>query len=110
MYSETEVVEMIAGINGDKLTLWIERGWVRPVRRASRVVFREVDLARARLIHEICVDMSVSDENVPLVLSLLDQVHGLRRELRQLAEAVQAQPAEVRTRIARHFTEGQDPD
>jgi hypothetical protein len=34
-----------------------------------------------------------------LILSLLDQVHGLRHELRSLAAAVDGQPAEIRERI-----------
>lgn len=110
MYSESEVVEIIAGINRSELTYWVEQGWVRPVRRASRIVYREVDVARVRLIQEIRVDMSVSEENVPLVLSLLDQVHGLRRQLRTLAEAVQAEPDEVRQRIARFLSDTENTD
>ena len=34
-----------------------------------------------------------------MVVSLVDQIHGLRRELRLLGEAVAAEPPEVRARI-----------
>jgi hypothetical protein len=39
-------------------------------------------------------------------MSLIDQVHGLRRQLRDLARAVEAEPEAVRARIrARHLAE-----
>ena len=34
-----------------------------------------------------------------MVVSLVDQIHGLRRALRQLGEAVAAEPGEVRDRV-----------
>ena len=34
-----------------------------------------------------------------MVLSLVDQIHGLRRELRPLGEAVATEPGEVRARV-----------
>jgi chaperone modulatory protein CbpM len=44
--------------------------------------------------------MEVNDEVMPLILSLVDQVYGLRRELRRLALAVKEQPEDVRRAIA----------
>lgn len=47
--------------------------------------------------------MSLPSEAVPVVLSLLDQIHGLRRELRDLAGAVDAQPEDIRHAIIKAF-------
>ena len=58
-----------------------------------------MDVARIRLVCELRGDLDVPEEAVPLVLSLLDQVHGLRREMRSLAKAVDAQPENVRAAI-----------
>ena len=103
MLSEDDVLARIGRIDRSDLRRWVEEGLVAPTVRGARVEYREVDVARVRLIVEIREDMAVRGEDVPLVLSLIDQVHGLRRELRRLAEAVDAQPDAVRQRIRQHL-------
>lgn len=44
---------------------------------------------------------------MPIVLSLMDQVYGLRQELRRLAQAVEAQPDAVKQAILRSAAAGQ---
>jgi hypothetical protein len=34
----------------------------------------------------------VNDDGIPVILDLVDQIHGLRRMLRELLSAIQAQP------------------
>ena len=58
------------------------------------------DLARLRLIVELRHELAVEEETMPVVLSLLDQVYGLRRRFASLARAVRQQPDEVRRAIA----------
>ena len=99
MMSEDDVLGLIAGLDRARLRRWVRQGWVRPDMRGTETGYRDVDVARVRLIVEIREELAVEPENVPLVLSLIDQVHGLRRELRKLAEAVDAQPAAVRRQI-----------
>ena len=41
-----------------------------------------------------------------MVVSLVDQIHGLRRALRQLGEAVAAEPGDVRARIRARLAAG----
>jgi len=106
MMSLDQLLSRVAGIDRDDLDLWVEEGWVRPALHQGRPVFRDVDVARVRLIVEIRDDFNVRRENIPLILSLIDQVHGLRGELRSLAEAVDAQPVDVRRRIRRHMGRG----
>ena len=103
MMTANELLAQVAGIDRDELDAWIAEGWVQPVRRARQIAFRDVDVARVRLVVEIRDDLNVRRENIPLVLSLIDQVHGLRRELRALASAVDAEPDDVRGRIRRHL-------
>ena len=68
-----------------------------PARR--RAVFSELDVARLGLICDLRHDLAVEEETLPLVLSLLDQVYTLRRQLGALTDAVQQQPPEVRRAI-----------
>jgi chaperone modulatory protein CbpM len=68
---------------------WIAAGWLMP-QRDPELAFSEVDLARAQLIRELKEDFGVNDEGISLVLHLLDQVHGLRRSMRELLEQMRA--------------------
>ena len=75
---------------------WIEAGFVVITEQG----FGETDAARVRLIWELRYQMNVVEEDLDLVLRLLDQVYGLRRELTALASAVSRQPDAVRSAIA----------
>ncbi|HET6521474.1 MAG TPA: MerR family transcriptional regulator [Geminicoccaceae bacterium] len=99
--TEDELLRLVAGLRRRELRAWVESGWVRPTRGAGGegVAYTEIDCARVRLIHELRRDLQVDDELLPLVLSLTDQIYGLRRELRRLAAAVQAEPEPVRRGI-----------
>lgn len=65
---------------------WIEAGWLRPRGGRSGREFSDIDVARARLIGDLRGDIGVNDEAVPVVLDLIDQIHGLRRLVRELVE------------------------
>jgi chaperone modulatory protein CbpM len=77
----------------------VENRWVLPERHAESWVFHEVDVARVELIVEIRRDFAIDDEAMGLVLSLLDQVYDLRRQMRRLCDAVATQPPKVREAI-----------
>jgi chaperone modulatory protein CbpM len=63
------------------LEVWIEEEWLAPQGSDGEPAYSEVDLARAKLIRELQQDMGVNNEGVSVILSLLDQMHSLRRAL-----------------------------
>jgi chaperone modulatory protein CbpM len=91
-----------ARLDETTLEAWIEAGWLarRPAEGGGE--FADLDVARARLIRDLREDLGVNDEAVPVILDLLDQLHGLRRTLRGLGAAVSAQPPELRRQIVAH--------
>ena len=95
-----EALLQIVRVEEAELRHWIESGWVLPEGDSGAWIFREVDVARARLIAEIRHDLAIDDGALPVVLSLLDQLYGLRRELQALYGAVAAQPSSVRDAIS----------
>ena len=99
MFSEAEVVTFVETVSVQQLRGWVRAGWIVPATGANGSVFDELDVARVRLIYELRVDLDLPDDAVPVVLSLLDQVHGPRRELRTLGNAVDAQSREVQSAI-----------
>ncbi|EKV28456.1 hypothetical protein C882_1030 [Caenispirillum salinarum AK4] len=98
--TEDEVLERVAGLTRAMLHRWLHTGAVRPARIQGLPGYREADVARLELIVTLTEDFDVADdEALEVVLSLLDQLHGLRRELLCLARAVDHQPPAVRHAI-----------
>lgn len=71
--------------DAEAVELWIEAGWLLPLQEGESRL-SDVDLARAQLIHELKHDLGVNDEGIPLILDLIDQLHGMRRVMRELLE------------------------
>lgn len=99
---EIDVVRVVRGLKRAELRRWVAAGWVAPQRQDGESRFRQIDVARLTMIVQIRRDMQVAEDAMPLVLSLVDQVYGLRNELRLLGEAVEAQPETVRKAITEH--------
>jgi chaperone modulatory protein CbpM len=98
-YSETEVVAEVQGLTVARLRSFVAAECLVPAERDGRLAFVEADLARARLLAELAADFELDAEAAALVMSLIDQIHGLRRELRALGTAVAAEDANVRRRV-----------
>lgn len=93
------VLRLIRGLEPAELRLWIQERWVRPESQGEGYVFHEVDIARVRLIVELRHELAVDEEALPVILDLLDQVYDLRRRLRAIGEALDAQPDSVRQAV-----------
>ncbi len=101
MMEEKEILGRYTGLQRETLHVWIEHGWVMPERGQDGYWFREIDVARVGLIFEFSTELELDKDAMDVILPLLDQVHGLRHQLRSLADAVSTQPEEVRHRIAK---------
>ena len=87
-----------ARIDSDAIDLWVDAGWLAP--RGAGETFSEIDLARTRLIQDLIGDLGVNDEGIPIILGLIDQLHGLRRALGDLLVTLRVQPTTTRERFA----------
>ena len=81
-----EMLCATVGVDTAELQHWVERAWVVPEGAGA---FREIDVARARLIRELRHELGVEEDALSLVLSLLDQLYSTRRQMRALREAMQ---------------------
>lgn len=98
-----EQIVTLVGCRTPDLEAWIAEQWIRPVRDEAGWVFAEADLARARLIRDLTDEMAIDIETVPVVLSLIDQNHALRRQLHDILAAIGNLPAETRDEIMRQL-------
>ena len=79
-----------ARLNEEVLDQWVKAGWLVPPRESTGQRFSSVDLARAYLIRDL-QDLGVNDDGIPIILDLVDQVHGLRYVLRELLSTIKTQ-------------------
>ena len=93
MITITAVLARLPGLDADRLQQWIAQEWVRPVRRGGEILFQDIDIARLHLILDL-ESLEVGEGAMPVVLSLLDQLHENRRQMRRLVEALDAGMAE----------------
>ena len=95
---------MRARVETQTLQAWIEAKWLIPCSTSEQAetepAFSEADLARAQLIRDLRDDLGVNDDGIAIILDLVDQIHGLRRTLGGLMQAVRAQPEAVQRQIA----------
>jgi chaperone modulatory protein CbpM len=92
---ETREFIVRSRLDAQALEAWVEAGWLLPRQDGSKRDFSDVDLARAQLIRDL-ERIGVNEEGIPIVLDLVDQLHGLRRTLRDLLSAIHAQPEAMR--------------
>jgi chaperone modulatory protein CbpM len=85
---ETREFLRAARIETEALDAWIDVGWLMPQHNGEGG-FSDADVARAQLICDL-QRMGVNDDAMPIILDLIDQMHGLRRTVRVLLAEVAA--------------------
>ena len=84
------VLSRLPALDEATLQSWIAQDWVRPQRQGGEPVFAEIDVARLHLILTCATRSRWRRAPMPVVLSLLDQLHETRRQMRRLCEALDA--------------------
>ena len=103
IYDAETVLSRVKRLTEEDLRTWMEEGWVRPVQGEAGPVFDDLDVARLRLLCDLCIDMSLPGDAMPVVLTLLDRLHESRRRLRHLSEVISQQPDPTRPAIVERY-------
>ena len=98
MLSERDIAAKVQRVTVTRLRVWVRQGWIRPA-AGDASGFSEADLARAALIRDLEDTLGFDEEQVPVLLNLIDQIHGLRAEMKALLEAYEGLPEEQRKRV-----------
>jgi chaperone modulatory protein CbpM len=83
-----------ASLDEGTLEAWIAEEWLIPGSAATEPAFTDADIARAALIRDLKHDLGVNDPGVGVILSLIDQMHGLRRTLGDVLRDMRERGAE----------------
>ncbi|MBB4121230.1 chaperone modulator CbpM [Martelella radicis] len=103
--TKTEVLERFGRLSAERLEICVTRSWVKPRQGERGPAFDETDLARLQLIVELTEDLEVNDEAVPVVLGLMDELNSLRRRMKALDRALNAEGEDVRAAVIKRLQE-----
>ena len=101
--TEQDVVAQISEISVVQLRTYVARGWIAPTADLAGPTYDEIDIARIRLVYQLHDQLAIDEEALPVVLKLMDQLYGTRRELKALIHAIDQESDEVRQRIRAEF-------
>lgn len=99
MISSQELLDRIAALEAEVLDRWIKLGWIVPTRSLNGPTFDDAEAARVQLVCELVYDLEIDEDSLPVILSLLDQLHDARRLLRTLSVAINELPQDTRNQI-----------
>jgi chaperone modulatory protein CbpM len=94
-----ELLAAMAGLRHEDLMAWIAEELVVPAGPAESPSFSEDACVRVRLLCTLRYELEIDADALPVVMSLLDQLHDTQRRLQALAGAVAAQDQAVREAI-----------
>ena len=99
LFSEDEAIASVARLTRTQLVSFVEARIVTPVQSARGPVYRRLDLARMELLCDLTEQFDLDEDALAILISLVDQLHGVRAELRALVDAIAEEPPEVRQRL-----------
>ena len=99
LFTEDEVIMIVTRLTRPQLDRYVEADLIRPQSAEDGIFFRQVDIARLELICDLAHDLDLDEGAVGVVISLVDQLHGARREVVMLTEMIQTLPTDLRSRI-----------
>ena len=103
MIRETELIAQFTYLERQVLLTWIEEGVIAPHRDEQGYLFDRVDESRVALACDLHYRMGLEHASLPVILSLIDQLHDARHHLRTLTRAVAEQPDTIQQEITRRI-------
>ncbi len=101
MITENDVIEIVKTVDRGQLRVWVRERWVCPAQGTEEAAYNEADIARVRLLDMLANELQVGTEAIPIILSLIDQIHDMRAQMRVLDEVISDQPEDIRMQVLR---------
>lgn len=98
-FTEVEAISIVARLTPARLAMFLDAELVMPVPAQDGRAFDRIDLARLELLCDLADSFDLDADALGVVISLIDQLHEARHRLRAVAEALAAEPEELRSRV-----------
>lgn len=97
--SEDQAIATVERLTRVQLVSFVEAEIIVPVMSETGPTYRKIDIMRLELLCELSEQFDLQNDGLGVVMSLVDQLHGVRAELRAVLNAVETEQPEVRHRI-----------
>lgn len=94
-----QVISTVPGLSQPQLAAFLDAELVHPTLTADGPVFCTIDLARLELLCDLADQFDLQADALGVVIALIDQLHHARRHLRAVAQAMDAEPQDLRSRV-----------
>ncbi len=94
--TEEELIATVSRLTSLRLSEYLAAEIVIPEQTDRGLIYHSLDVARLELACELHEQYDMEADALAMMISLIDQMHGLRAELREVLSAVEAQPDPVR--------------
>lgn len=109
MIRESELIAQVTVLERHVLMAWIDDGLIAPHRDEAGYLFDRLDQSRVALACDLHYRMGLEHASLPVILSLIDQLHDARHCLRAMTRAVAEQPDAVQRDITRRVSRTPEP-
>lgn len=97
--TQTQVVAAVPSLSLARLATFLDADLIMPIRTATGPMFRPIDLARLALLCDLADHFDLEDDALGVVIGLIDQLHVARARLFAMAQAIEAEPQDLRARV-----------
>ena len=97
--NEEQAIAAVARLTRIQLVSFVEAEIIVPVMTEGGPTYRKIDIMRMELLCELSEQFDLQEDALGMVMSLVDQLHGVRAELRAVLDAVETEQPDVRSRI-----------
>lgn len=101
MIAEKDVIEIVKTVERGQLRIWVRERWVCPAQGVGEAMYNEADVARIRLLDMLDNQLGLEMGSIPIILSLIDQIHDMRTQMQVLGGVIEDQPEDVRLQVLR---------
>ena len=102
-FTQSQVISSVEGLTQSRLVAFLDADLVMPLSSATEPVYRPVDLARLALLCDLADHFDLEGDALGVVIGLIDQLHATRHRLFAMAQAMEAEPPDLRARIGARF-------
>lgn len=102
-FTQTQAILAVAGLSQSQLAAFVNAELIAPKPSPDGPLFRAVDIARLALLCDLADHFDLEGDALAVVVGLIDQLYVTRLHLHAMAQAVQAEPQDLRSRVGARF-------
>lgn len=97
--TQEQAIAAVPGLSQARLAAFLDADLLVPLTFTDEPEFRPIDLARLALLCDLADHFDLEGDALGVVIGLIDQLHTARRRLHAIAQAIEAEPQDLRARV-----------